>query len=77
MTGPIARYRAHRKARASWKAFDRMIADPALNEAFLKYLDSCEEDLGRPGTVGDLVPWLKAQPATFESVALLSALGES
>jgi len=73
----IARYRAYRKGRASWKAFDAMVKDPDLNAAFLRYMDLCEEDLGRPGTVGDLVPWLKDQPATFESTALLHALGES
>jgi hypothetical protein len=73
----LNRFRAHRKARASWKAFDRMVKDPQLSEAFLHYLDACEEELGRPGTVSDLVPWLRAQPATFESLALLSALGEA
>ena len=65
------------KDEESFESFNRMIMDPDLNDAFMKYMDACEEDLGRPGTVGDLVPWLKAQPATFESVAFLSALGEA
>ena len=68
------RLRARRLAKESWASYQRMCLDPQLSFAFLKYLDECEMELGRPGTVADLVPWLQQQPATFESTALLSVL---